>query len=100
MGAERLFANGVGYDAPPLIDVLLRRPAWHADAACRDHPELSWFPGRGEPLDQPRAVCAGCLVRDECLAAALEDPAMHGVRAGTSERERRLLRRGPRAAAA
>jgi hypothetical protein len=28
-----------------LLDMLEPLP-WHADAACREHPELSWFPGR------------------------------------------------------
>lgn len=74
-----------------LVD-LLARPSWHADAACREHPELSFFPERGEPVHEQRAVCSRCLVRVECLAAALDrgyiEPGMWG---GTSSRERRLL---------
>lgn len=86
---NRLEAMIAGFD----LDDLLHPPAWHADAACRDHPELSWFPDRGEDLRPARAVCASCLVRSECLSAALEDAYTNGVWGGTSERERRRMRR-------
>jgi len=44
--------------------------AWHADAACREHPEVSFFPGQHEST-APAKACAACLVRAECLAAGL-----------------------------
>lgn len=47
-----------GDDLPDLTS-LLNRPAWHADAACREHPELTWFPARGESVNAAKAVCAG-----------------------------------------
>lgn len=73
---------------------LLRRPAWHADAACREHPDVSWFPARGEPVTEAKRICAGCLVRAECEAYALEMGGWTaGIWGGTSERQRRLLRR-------
>src|SRR4051812_13318810 len=80
---------------PSLADLaaLLRPPAWHADAACREHPEVSWFPSLGETAQAARAVCSGCLVNEECLAAALEDPLTQGVWAGTTPQERKALRR-------
>ncbi len=37
---------------------LLERPAWHADAACREHPEVDWFPERGDDQGPAKAVCA------------------------------------------
>ena len=67
------------------------RPAWHADAACREHPEVSWFPERGEPVDAARAICAGCLVIDECRAAGIAGREQ-GIWGGLSERNRRQLR--------
>lgn len=73
---------------------LLRKPAWHADAACREHPEVSWFPRRGEQLDAVRAICSDCLVQAECQSYALEQGSwLAGVWGGTSERQRRMLRR-------
>jgi hypothetical protein len=77
---------------------LARRPAWHRYAACRGQGVSEWFPARGQSLDTARAACAGCTVREECLAAALEVPAHddNGVWGGTSVRERlRLRRQGP-----
>ena len=50
---------------------LIHRPLWHADALCREHPEINWFPGKGEANRAARAVCARCPVREECLAFAL-----------------------------
>jgi WhiB family redox-sensing transcriptional regulator len=64
------------------------RPAWMADAACREHPEVNFFPGRGRAAESAKAVCRACLVREECLAYALEHHLV-GVWGGTTERERR-----------
>jgi hypothetical protein len=45
-----------------------------------------------ENVAEALAVCAGCDVRAECLAAALADPNLVGVWGGTTSRERRELR--------
>jgi WhiB family redox-sensing transcriptional regulator len=68
------------------------RPAWHADAACREYPEISFVPGNGEPIQPAKKICAGCLVRRECLQAGI-DGDEHGVWGGISQRDRRALRR-------
>ncbi len=65
-----------------------RAPEWQRDAAlCREHPELDWFPAGRTPIDAQRAVCAACLVRDECLAYGLDEP--FGVWGGLGPAERR-----------
>ncbi len=61
-------------------------PAWQKDAACKEHPELSWFPATGQNQARQHAVCAGCLVRVECLAAGEGE---FGTWGGLSERARR-----------
>jgi WhiB family redox-sensing transcriptional regulator len=78
--------------AADALELLGMRPAWMRDAACREHPDTTFFPSLGEPSEPARAVCARCLVRDACLAYALEHDERHGVRGGLSTRERQALR--------
>jgi WhiB family redox-sensing transcriptional regulator len=93
-------------DAPTpaeLFAEMLARPAWMSDAACREHPEISFFPRRGEDVGPARAICDGCLVSDECLDHAcstgwLGVPAQ-GIWGGTSARERKRARGAARPAA-
>jgi hypothetical protein len=92
--AEALMSTTV--DTPlDLFEILTKRPAWHADAACRETPAVNFFPDRGEPVGPALAVCAGCLVRSECRAYALGQPLaeVQGVWGGTTGRSREKLRR-------
>jgi WhiB family transcriptional regulator, redox-sensing transcriptional regulator len=69
---------------------------WRKLAACRNaDPEL-FFPvsSSGPSLDQvtqAKAICAGCPVRQQCLAFALDTRQDHGVWGGMSEEDRRPL---------
>jgi WhiB family transcriptional regulator, redox-sensing transcriptional regulator len=56
-----------------LHDLIPPRPAWMVDAACREHPEVDFFPGRGGNARPAQAVCRGCEVRDICLTYAQEN---------------------------
>jgi WhiB family redox-sensing transcriptional regulator len=64
---------------------------WRARANCRGIDPQLFFPERGEDQTNAKAVCAGCQVRLHCLVAGLDEH--HGIWGGTSERERRRLRR-------
>jgi WhiB family transcriptional regulator, redox-sensing transcriptional regulator len=72
--------------------------SWWDLAACQSaDPEL-FFPvtERGPAMSQllrAKAICAGCRVRQQCLDYAISTHQPHGVWGGTSERERRMLRR-------
>ena len=95
---QHSLAEGVDRNEPgvasALLDLLTHRPAFHADAACVEHPELTWFPPRGADLGPVKAVCASCLVLAECRTWALaQGPQLAGVWGGLSDRERRLRRR-------
>ena len=81
--------------AADLLDLLVwGKPAWHADAACREHRELSWFPAKGDDMTAARAVCSGCLVLCECRSWALAQGAeLQGLWGGLSGQERRRRRR-------
>jgi len=88
---------------PDVVESWLARPAWQAEAACRGMGTELFFPTRGEPTRAAKAVCAGCPVSAECLDYALSAHGdvrseRHGIWAGTSERERRQVRKGRRAA--
>jgi hypothetical protein len=52
-----------------------------------------FHPNRGEDTAAAKAVCAECLVRVECLEYALANAEKFGIWGGTSERERRAMRR-------
>ncbi len=66
---------------------------WITTAACRGiNPDL-FFPARGEDTTAAKAVCRGCPVRLDCLRHALNNGEHFGVWGGTSERERRQLRK-------
>jgi len=79
---------------------LFASAAFMAFGACRGTDPDVFFPDRGESLEPAKQVCAGCVVRDECLEHALRNGERFGVWGGTSERERRRIRRQRRTAAA
>ena len=74
---------------------------WVHRAKCRDvDPELFFPVGTTGPaaaqIDAAKAVCVGCSVRDDCLEWALTTGQDAGVWGGTSEDERRAIRRARR----
>ncbi|MDP8937855.1 MAG: WhiB family transcriptional regulator [Actinomycetota bacterium] len=77
---------------PSLAD-LLRRPAWMAEGLCRDRPDVTWFPEKGQTAAPAKAVCAACPTRARCLEYAIET-GVEGIWGGTSTRERRTLALG------
>lgn len=79
-------------DPDYLVELL---PDWHLDAACRGMDPAIFFPERGKSIRKARAVCAQCPVQTECLDFAVETPLGDdfGIWGGTSERQRRPMRR-------
>ena len=68
-------------------------PDWTAAAACLDADPALFFPGRGGRATRAKRICAGCMVRVECLAAAFAGNEEHGIWGGLAADERRQLRR-------
>jgi WhiB family redox-sensing transcriptional regulator len=70
--------------------------AWQREGACRglglSESQTIFFPSRGESVENARAICERCPVREECLDFALQHHCI-GVWGGTTERQRRMLRR-------
>lgn len=77
------------------IETIMWNEQWANDALCRAGAPDELFV-RGAEQHKAKAVCAGCPVRTECLAEALDNRVEWGVWGGLTERERRaLLRRRP-----
>lgn len=71
---------------------------WRKNAACRDTDPDLFFPvgTTGQAVDQieaARGVCFACDAREDCLEFALATNQESGVWGGTSEEERRKLRK-------
>lgn len=71
---------------------------WRGDAVCKDtDPELFFPVGTtGQALlqiDRAKQVCDECPVKIECLDFAIETNQDSGIWGGTSEEERRDIRR-------
>jgi WhiB family transcriptional regulator, redox-sensing transcriptional regulator len=79
-------------DGPP------SRRGWRDRAGCLGQDPELFFPlgSTGRALDQTnraKTICAGCLVRVQCLEYALVTNQDAGVWGGLTEDERRLLGR-------
>jgi WhiB family redox-sensing transcriptional regulator len=72
--------------------------SWRREALCRDTDPDLFFPvgTTGNALvqiERAKEVCSECPVNRECLDYALETNQDSGIWGGTSEEERRILRR-------
>ena len=68
---------------------------WASMAQCKQSKPDELFV-RGAAQNRAKQLCAGCPVKTECLAEALDNQIEWGVWGGMTERERRaLLRRRP-----
>lgn len=68
--------------------------SWMRFAACRAvDPDLFFPTTGGIGLKEAKRVCTQCPCRVACLDFAIENNEKYGVWGGTSERERRVLRR-------
>ena len=80
------------------LQLTIERDDWRDVALCRDtDPDLFFPVGTTGPaieqIAQARAVCATCEVQAPCLEFALVTNQDSGVWGGTSEEERRQLRK-------
>ena len=70
---------------------------WQSGSLCAELPDneadAMFFPERGQSTKAARALCATCPVKAKSLEYALENKEQFGIWGGTSERERRKLRK-------
>ena len=72
--------------------------AWRARSACHESDPDVFFPVGTtgialEQIETARRICGACIVADECLEFALATNQESGVWGGTTEDERRRLRK-------
>jgi len=76
------------------VTEVLARPRWMTAAACRGAGVAEFvMDAKRTPSQAVQVMCGRCPVREECLAYALERDALVGVWGGTTELERRAMRR-------
>jgi WhiB family redox-sensing transcriptional regulator len=66
---------------------------WMSKALCAEIGTEIFFPDMGDNPHYAKRVCRACIVRTECLQYALDTGPVYGGWGGTTERERRALRR-------
>lgn len=80
------------------LSLSIERDDWRENSACRDtDPDLFFPVGTTGPaieqIENAKAVCRVCDVQKSCLDYALSTNQDSGIWGGTSEEERRALRR-------
>jgi WhiB family redox-sensing transcriptional regulator len=80
------------------LSMSIERDDWREESACRDtDPDLFFPVGTTGPaieqIETAKAVCRTCDVQKACLEFALTTNQDSGIWGGTSEEERRVLRR-------
>lgn len=66
--------------------------SWQDFAECSSADTDLFFPDQGASTKAAKAICKACIVREDCLEHALMHE-KHGIWGGTSERERRKIRK-------
>jgi WhiB family redox-sensing transcriptional regulator len=88
----------VALTSPRALTLALQNDDWRAVAACRDtDPDLFFPVGTTGPaieqIENAKAVCHECEAKQPCLEFALTTNQDSGIWGGTSEEERRQIRR-------
>lgn len=68
---------------------------WERGLCAQTDPE-AFFPNKGGSNREAKRICARCDVREDCLAYALAHDERFGIWGGTSELDRKAIRRAAR----
>lgn len=82
-----------GVDSGIVVNIAEEDKAWQDYANCLGVDPDLFYPERGASTREAKEVCRGCAVSYECLEYALLNGEKFGIWGGTSERERRRIRR-------
>lgn len=75
------------------LDLLGRPPEWQELGTCAQTDPDAFYPEKGGSVREAKAVCNRCPVTAECLDYAIRRDERYGVWGGTTERERRAIKR-------
>ena len=79
-------------DSKELLRVLVDRPRWMDQAACKGQTDLFYVEVSGPPPKNASLVCELCPVTRECLGYAIARNERFGVWGGMAPRKRRRVR--------
>ena len=67
---------------------------WQKDGNCKNYPVELFFPPKGTNKIDPKVIelCSKCPVQNQCYEHAVRHE-LYGIWAGTSEKERKFIRR-------
>lgn len=86
------YAEKIGSVASRAIVVDIRHLDWQNEASCRGTDPESFFP-EGPVPHQILRICGHCPVYQQCLDHALDNPTLRGIWGGTTDVERRVMRK-------
>lgn len=73
-------------------NIFFTRPDWQHDGACRDADPRIFFSNSTRRIEEAKAICGDCPVRQECLEWATDNGEV-GTWGGTTTAERRARKR-------
>ena len=76
-----------------LADPPSTEPRWQDRGLCAQTDPEAFFPEKGGSNREAKRICTGCEVAGDCLDWALQNDERFGIWGGTTERERRRMRR-------
>ena len=73
------------------LPLRIKGDAWQEFSHCIGEDLDMFMPERGASTDAAKAICAKCVVREECLEYSIVNKEQFGIWGGLDERERRKI---------
>lgn len=79
-----------------LYDVKDKDPSWRESAKCKNEDVNLFMSNSKQEINDAKAICIGCPVLKQCLDYAITNDIPYGVWGGTSQSERKSMKRKAR----
>jgi len=91
--SQKITDNSPETPTNPFVEILVENPSWMKRGNCYGEPTAIFFPTKGKWINKVvEEYCDMCVVKQSCLQYALDNNTK-GIWGGTSELERRLLKK-------